>query len=452
MRAYLQPSLLAVLVLYSVLHFFQSAMGGVSKPLAERCGGDFEAAFPPPFAEDSNPTLAREFETWGFPTSGASTPLLAHRSAVNWRREDGPRRWNYGPIMHALTSPLALLPNRSSVCSTWLAMNLVFVGLAAVLIVRALFPDGATPTVIGIVAVMWMNFYPLLEALSQGVIDVFQLFLIAALLYCLLRRRRKPAFAFGFVGAGLAGIAAGTAVMVKFLPAVFVALFLVKRRWIELAAACGVVIVIAALAEATLGWKYSLTMNQLAPMSGYRPSQLSQTLSATVMRSFAVYPQGIREPVAVVPEARMAVAVAVVRVCLAILAVAVCALFWARRRVTGMLATEVALLCALMIYVPQWNHHYYQVALLLPLTLLLKWATSGVTAMYWWAAAIYVGSGSFLLPLSAVGRPAGMTGEQVLTTFQHLSIPAVANALLIAVIAWAYWTKQEFAKDSHDAS
>ncbi len=409
-------AVLLALLLYSVLHFFHSALGGFSRPLERRCGGDFEAAFPPPFARDTNPKLAAEFRTWG--------------------REGAKRGWNYGPIFQALTAPLALLPTRASVCSTWLAMNLVFIGLAAVLIVSVFLSDRMTPTVAGIIVVMWMNFYPLLEAMSQGVIEIFQLFLIAVMLRWLVKSRPKAA-----------GAVAGTAVMVKFLPAVFVALFLVKRRWVEFAVACGVAIVIAALAEPTLGWKDNLTMNQLAPMSSYRTSQLSQTLSGAVMHAFAVYPEGIREPLSEVPRSRERPAVWTVRVCLAVVALAICALFVARRNVSDMLGTEVALLCSVMIYLPQWNHQYYQTTLLLPLTLLLKWALAGARGMSWWLGAIYVGTASFLLPLSAVGRLFGLTGDQTLTTVQHLSIPSLANASLIAVIAWAYWTRQEFAKD-----
>lgn len=402
-------------LLYSVAHFVQSGVGGPGTPADARCGGDFNAVFPGPISHLVRPELYSE------------------RTA-----------WNYGPVANALQAPLALLPDRGAVCTAWLLTNLAFLGIAAALLFRGMFgPFREVPPLLCAAYVcMWLNFYPLLEALHQGVIEIFELMLMVVA-YSLLKTVPAPARTTkGSRTDVLVGLIAALAAMTKFLPAIMIPYFVIKARWTALLVGGAAIGVIALVTQATLGWQNNVTLDQIDPLSGFRLWQHSQSLTTLVLRQFASFPDGLAgTSVAVLSEDVRSVAFASARLAVIAALVAFTVLFALRRRART-LDLEFALLLAFMVFIPQWNIDYYTIFLLVPLTVLLRWARPTKDASWRPRAALvaacYVATGSLIVPASLVDSLFALPSFGTLRLMQNLSLPAVANLAMLVTLGWWY--------------
>ena len=162
-------------------------------------------------------------------------------------------------------------------------MLLVDYGLIAatfVLWMRLIFPRRPEAWMWISILCLWLNYFPLLDALVGREIEIFELFLITLGIWAL-RRRRNVA----------AGIAFSIAAMTKFLPIVFIPYLFVKgyRRagW----AACAVVaLTIALIAQPFLGWQRSATFDiarKEVTGEDFRTSYANQALTNVLYKTFS---------------------------------------------------------------------------------------------------------------------------------------------------------------------
>lgn len=203
-------AVLVILLAYSIAHTVYAAGRGIIHQERGICRGDFYASFPAPVVANWNPALMKSFDR--------------PEHTMNLF----PGKWMYGPAMHAITLPLTLLPSRVAVCAVWEALNLGIIAVAGWLLFGALFTSGSLWPVGGIYWLMWLNFYPLLDSLSQGNIEILELLLLTAA-FVLLRRGGSTAWRLGLSPDTVAGILIGVAAMTKFLPAIFIPYLLVKK-------------------------------------------------------------------------------------------------------------------------------------------------------------------------------------------------------------------------------
>lgn len=382
MRGFLRRAAAAAALLYSVVHF---ALTGVRQPLANFYS-DFLASFPSwPMAfffgrlDLYNGTLAEE---WGPP------PI-----------------WHYGPVLHAITSPLMAFHTLRSAYVAWLFVNYLFVILTAVLAMRIIDEGRPTWTTAIVVIFAFCNFNPLYEALTQRNIELFELLLLFAA-YELLRKGRETA----------GGVAIGTAAMAKFLPLIFLPWLVLKRKWDALGGALLVILPIVVVTEFVLGWENSGILIQLGQGSFFN-AELNQSLAGMVARLLAWTHSSL--PLAATSRIAILVALA-----------AFSALLFRERRREGSEDVEFGLLLTAMVLLPPHNQNYYLVFLLFPYLLLYARYR---TRWSWRAALLAL---SFVLvaapfPLSIVQR---FTGVDVFSFYLRAAIPFVGAALLAIVL------------------
>ena len=185
--------------------------------------------------------------------------------------------WSYGPILHLVTIPLFLFPDRNSAYRFLLfvaAGGFVVAGLLIVWYLRRELPNQYA--LAGLVVVVF-NFAPALEALGQRNVELLELLLISA------------AFAtFGTRRDSAAGLLVGLAAGVKFLPGVLIPAFFLARRWRAGIVSLTTFAVIAAGTQLTLGWQNNFLLRTAldfdSEMNFYAHSQ-NQALSGFVLRS-----------------------------------------------------------------------------------------------------------------------------------------------------------------------
>lgn len=157
--------------------------------------------------------------------------------------------WSYGPILHLVTIPLFIFPDRDTAYRFLLfvaAGGFVVTGLLLVWHLRRELHNHYA--LAGLIFVVF-NFAPALEALGQRNVELLELLLISAA-FVTFGRRRDTATGL------LVGLAAG----VKFLPAVLIpALFLARRRRAG-TVSLTTLAVIAIVTQLTLGWQNNLLL------------------------------------------------------------------------------------------------------------------------------------------------------------------------------------------------
>ena len=369
-------------LLYSLLHF---AATGVRQPLANFYG-DFLASFP----------------AWKVASLAGRLDLYAGSLARQW---GPPPIWHYGPVLHLITIPLLSFPSLRSAYLAWLFVNYAFVAVTAILAIRIIDDGRPTLTTTLAVIVVFCNFNPLYETLTQRNIELFELMLLFAA-YALYRRGRETA----------CGAAIGVAAMAKFLPLIYLPWLVLKRRWRALGAALAVIVPIAIVAQLVLGWQHSGILLQLRGGS-FLNSELNQSLSGVVVR--------------LVQWTHSGLSVATIsRVLIVACLIALSALMLRLRRHEGIEDLEYGLLAAAMVLLPPHNQNYYFVFLLLPYLLLYARYR---TCWSWRAALLAL---SFVLvavpiPLSVVQR---FTGLDAFSLYLRAGIPFVGAALLVIVL------------------
>lgn len=372
----MKRALTAAAVAYSLLHV---ALTGIRAPLANFYG-DFLAAFP----------------AWKVALLTGRLDLYAGSLASQW---GPPPIWHYGPVLHLVTLPLMAFPTLRSAYLAWLIVCYVFVIAAAVIAARLI--DDAF-----VVFLVFCNFNPLYEALTQRTIELFELLLLFAA-FALWRRRRD----------GACGAAIGTAVMAKFLPMIYLPWLVLKRRWRALAGALAVIVPVAIATQLVLGWQNSGILKQLREGS-FLSSELNQSLSGVVIRLLTWTHSTL-------PPATISRALIVIGL------IALSAFMLRLRRREDVDDLEFGLLAAAMVLLPPHNENYYFVFLLLPyLFLYARYRGGGWT---WRAALLAV---SFFLvampiPFSILNR---LTGLDAFALYLRAAIPFAGATLLVIVL------------------
>lgn len=287
--------------------------------------------------------------------------------AVAWLRPDfpttnaigaGERLWNYGPLTHVVTLPLLLAPSWSAVPAIWATMNLAMLAASLAGLVR-LASTRATLTREHriVLASMWLLFQPLATCFTQGNIEIAELAMLVAAFVLMANDR----FASASVWLSLAA-------MTKFLPAGFIGWLVLKRRWRAVGIASATLAVLVLITAFTLRWDRSVTFKESGSVAA-GPS-MSGVLDSGVPSIFfhrtTVFDWGATALVWF-PESRMAVAANAGRVASAGFAIVFAALLIVRRREA--LFDELGILCLLMFLIAPWDHDYYYIFALAPLTL-----------------------------------------------------------------------------------
>jgi hypothetical protein len=373
----------AAALAYSLLHF---AITGVRQPLSNFYG-DFLASFP----------------SWTMAFFFGRLDLYNGTLAEAW---GPPPIWHYGPVLHAITAPLFAFHSLRSAYVAWLFVNYLFVALTAVIAIRIIDKGRPTATTALAVIVVFCNFNPLYEALTQRNIELFELLLLFAV-YALLRSGRETT----------AGVAIGTAAMAKFLPFIFLPWFVLRRKWDAVGGAVAVIFPVAVVTEFVLGWENSGILIQLGRGS-FLKAELNQSLAGIVARLLAWTHS--RLPLAT--TSRIAILVGLL---------VFCAFMFRVRRCEGIEDLEYGLLAVAMVLLPPHNQNYYFVFLLIPYLLLYARYRS---ARWSWRAALL--ALSFVLvampiPFSIVQR---LTGLDAFSLYLRAAIPFVGAVLLVIVL------------------
>lgn len=302
-------------------------------PAVQSLGGDFAATFPAPYFARLRP----DFD-----------------ASHVWRGG-----WYYGPMLHALTLPLLLVPRWSLVPPVWAAMNLVAVmvsfGLACWLSgVARQVPRAALAALGG----LWLLYQPLVNCFAQGNIEIIEMATTLAAIALLTKGKGN-----------MAGALMGIAAMIKFLPVGFVGWFLIRRRYRELAASLVTIVVIAAVTAVTLGWANSVTLQDMlwaesSPIAGFHES----SVTSLFLHRTSVLDPG-RATLYWIPSERSTVAARAGLVASVLLAGG-CALAMYRRRRKEISPFELSVLFMAMFMIVPWNHDYYYIFALVPLSVL----------------------------------------------------------------------------------
>lgn len=412
---------LGLVLVYSIAHFFESATGGLRTAAVDRCTGDFVGTFPAAFFRPVNPALFDQL------------PIVTEKVEGFW---------TYGPVYHVVTLPLLLLPDLGALCSVWMLANLLFAAAAAYLLFFTLFPYAAvTWPLVVLYASLWLNFFPLFEALRQGVIEIFGLLLVVGVYVCLARQqssllptraRRDSA----------AGVLVACATMTKFLPGIFFPYLFIKKRWRALLIGIACLLGIAVVFQFLFDWRLNYILaRRLDFVNDTMLDPRSQSARSMVLRLFAYFPQGLSKTIVPVvrPENRAAALLAA-RLGLVVAMALFSLLFFLRRR-SPRVDVECALLVAFMIFVPQYNWLHYQVFLILPVCVMLKllWRGEAKSKSLWLLfGALYGSTGSIIVPSSLVDRVLRLDPGGSQRALQNLSLPAFGNLGFLVFFALVY--------------
>ena len=362
----------ALALLYSAVHF---AAAGVKQPLANFYG-DFLAAFP-------SWTMAFFFGHVEFYNSAAE--------AQEW---GAPPIWWYGPLLHALTAPLLAFPSLRSAYVAWLFVNYLFLAAAAAVAIWIVDDGRPRATTVVVVVVMFCNFNPLYEAITQRNIEIVELLLILAA-FAFLRRGRE----------GACGAAIGLAATAKFLPVIFLPWFVLKGKWDALRGAVLVIFPIVVVTQFVLGWENNGTLRMLLA-GGMLTSELDQSLAGFVGGFTA--------------------SAALRAIALAAAAVAFCALMLRVRQSEDTDDLEWGVILMAMVLLPPHNQNYYFLFLLFPYLMLYaryreRWS---------WRAA----PAAISLFLVAMPIPFSLLGPDAFRRYLQAGIPFIGAAILTAVL------------------
>lgn len=316
----------ALAVAYSVAHFAYSAVWFASRSL----GGDFISAFPGPLAW-------RLAQHWGL-----FRPWLTN---VYF---DFPI-WNYGPVLHFVTLPLILAPTQAQAMQIVLWVDYALVSATFFLWIKLLFPEkGHVLARLGL-ACFWLNYFPLLEAVTGREIELFELFLISLGLW-LLRRNKQVA----------AGLAIGFAAMTKFLPLLFIPYLRIRGYRKAFWTALLTVLFLTILGQRTLGFANSWTFILISQQQNnlYFPAAYAnQAILNIFYKMFTVFDMNQPHPTTLYPTILRFVG----RVVNWLILAAYSWLIIRRRKDDQLLEVEWALLAIVMVLVAPHANTYYLV-------------------------------------------------------------------------------------------
>jgi hypothetical protein len=388
----------AVVLLFIVAAIRFAASGFI--PATEALRGDFAAAFPTAFLARWRPD---------FPTAG----VLGADQGL----------WNYGPMFHFLTLPLLLVPRWALVPLVWAIVNVAALAVSFLLTWR-LRSHGRNPSTTALLAIaaLWLLFQPTVNCLSQGNIEILEMTMVLA--GCgWVRERRDTA----------GGAAFAVASLIKVLPAGFLGWLVLRRRWRALTAAAAVAIAVWSVTAVTLRWDHSLTRRssmaiaQDNPQAGFHELSITSLFMHRASRLDEITPEPRWFPI----ERRTAAAHAGQ---IASLLVALCyvgiLLRTARNSQAAVAADELGVLFLLMLLLPPWNHDYYYLFALAPITwLVLDGSADGDRASVLLALAGYAAI-SPPVPYGLVLRLGLVRGSFAYALNYH-DVPLIGGLLLL---------------------
>lgn len=314
-------------MIYSVAHFLYSA----GYQAFQSRGGDFCTAIP-------GPLMFRVTEIWPWLEKAWIAPRFVASRVV----------WNYGPVLHVLTLPLVFAPSYALATRIVLFVNYGLLAATFVMWRRLLFgPRPPLAVALGM-ACLWLNYFPLLEAITGRELEVFELFLLTGAIWALRRDREW-----------VAGMAIGIAAMTKFLPVIFIPYLLTKGFRTAFWTAMGTVAIIATLAQWLLGFQHALTLMVFTGElgTGYYPAMyMKQALINVLYKMFTVLNVQEVDPTPLYPTLLRPIGMALHGFVL--LASGWFVLRWRRTR---LLEIEVALLALIMVLVAPHSNTYYLV-------------------------------------------------------------------------------------------
>jgi hypothetical protein len=378
-------------------------------PATRALVGDFAAVFPTPYFARLRP----DFDT----------------SHV-WRQG-----WYYGPMLHVMTLPLFLVPRWSMVPAAWATINLVAVGGSFVLAYRLSGVAGQVPrAAVVALAGLWLGYQPLVNCFAQGNIEMIEMAITLAAILMLARGRGRGS-----------GVLIGVAAMIKFLPVGFLGWLFIRGRWRACAAGVVTIAIIGAVTAGTLGWTHNATVKDMLwaedlPIAGFHESSVT---------SFFLHRAGVldvtgRAQQLWIPSARETAAARAGQLASVLFAAGYGAALVLRRR-RAVSPFEVSVLFMAMFMIVPWNHDYYYIFALMPISVMfLHGIARGDRVSLALTAIAYVLI-SPPVPLSVVDR-LGWLRLPAAQAFTYFDVP-VAGALLL----WFIVTRQMFEESPTDA-
>jgi Gpi18-like mannosyltransferase len=281
---------------------------------------------------------------------------------------------------------------------------------------------------------IWLNYFPLLEAVVGREIELLELFLITVGIHALRQKRQV-----------IAGAVMGLAAMTKFLPLIFLPYLLMKGYRRAFWAAAGVVLAIAALTQLLLGFEHSMTwmlLKEEAGSGGFSNSTYATQALGNALAKM-VTPWDLATPHPHTPLPHLMGLIGVILHGVVLLA---CGWFLFKWRRYQLLELECALLSIVMVLVaPHANTYYFVLALpaisvgfaslvrhAKEVGFLLKVAIIGAIVL----------SGLFLVPMKVFEVILGVQGMLVARFLQFCSLPAFGGILAALALVGLHQTER----------
>ncbi|MBI2371872.1 MAG: DUF2029 domain-containing protein [Deltaproteobacteria bacterium] len=184
-------------------------------------------------------------------------PLQRYLDTGQPIRLTNPRQ--YGPVFFLFAAPLTLLRGSRALANVLYVVNAGLIVLAFVLCAKACARGPLRWWEWTVLAIAWLNFWPLHYLLGSRNVEIWELALLAGGLYAARRGQGR-----------WTGAAVGLATLIKMLPALFVYYFLWRERRVFLWSV-GTMTGVLGLATLLFGWEMGL---------GYGPFLASRALAA----------------------------------------------------------------------------------------------------------------------------------------------------------------------------
>jgi len=323
--------------------------------------------------------------------------------------------WSYGPLLHLVTLPLFLLPDRQTAYQV-----LVFVVIAAYLIVGVVlllrFSGGDLPHSAALAFVLF-NFAPAYEATAQGNIEMFELLLLTLALVALKDGREYET---------LTGVLIGVAAGLKFLPGVLIPYFFLTKRWKAATASTVTVGIIGIGTQVVLGWQNSALMNRMLDVNheeNFLDHPLNQAVSGFVIRLMTAL-------------GREALAVPLSFAVMAGLGIWICVWLWRRRNQKDWEVHWSVLLITSVLVIPH-NESYYFCLLLIPYSVGFQALRADGRKALWVLYGLSFAMVGWGIPMSIVNSAVDtILGRHVwvIQWLHEVSVPFIGAVMLLALL------------------
>ena len=323
--------------------------------------------------------------------------------------------WSYGPMLHVITLPLFLLPDRQTAYTVLVCVVFAIYLLVGVMLVLR-FSGGDRPLSVVMIFVLF-NFAPAYEATGQGNIEMFELLLLTLAIVASRHERKHET---------LTGVLIGVAAGLKFLPGFLIPYFFLTKRWKAAIASTATVGIIGISTQAILGWQNSALMNRMLDVNheeNFLDHPLNQAASGFLIRTTKAL-------------GREALGVPMSIAAMLGLGIGICVWLWRRRNEKDWEVHWSVLLTTSVLVIPH-NESYYFCLLLIPYSVALQalradgrktlWALYGLSfAMVGWG-----------IPMSIVNSAVDtILGRHiwVIQRLHEVSVPFIGAVMLLALL------------------